>query len=95
MCVSLVFQLLQGLLAFAKSLHIYTSKDVIFNELKFPYPELFPTSPGPATIPHQYFNHNPILSHPSTNHYLVVIVSFKHFFFFPVVAKLPKHFLVL
>ena len=43
---------------------IYISKDVLFNELRFPYLDLFPSSSSPAQNITSYFSLNPDLSSP-------------------------------
>ena len=46
---------------------IYISKDVIFNEMRFPYCDFFKQSPTQATSFSQYFTLNPDLSLPCHN----------------------------
>ena len=43
---------------------IYISKDVLFNELRFPYLDLFPSSSSPVQNITSYFSLNPDLSPP-------------------------------
>jgi len=43
---------------------VYISKDVLFNELRFPYSDLFPTSTSSVTNLDSYFSLNPNLSPP-------------------------------
>ena len=38
---------------------MYISKDVLFNELRFPYSDLFPTSTSSVTNLDSYFSPNP------------------------------------
>ena len=46
---------------------VYISKDVLFNELRFPYFDLFPTSTSSVTNLDSYFSLNPNLSPPSVS----------------------------
>ena len=46
---------------------MYISKDVLFNELRFPYSDLFPTSTSSVTNLDSYFSLNPNLSPPSVS----------------------------
>ena len=46
---------------------MYISKDVLFNELRFPYSDLFPFSTNSTTNFDSYFSLNPNLFPPSVN----------------------------
>ena len=47
---------------------IYISKDVLFIEHRFPYSDLFPSSPNTIKILDSYFSLSPNLSPPSVSH---------------------------
>jgi len=92
----------KGYLCFSMFGHVYISKDVIFNELCFPYPTLFPsTSPS---IPSQYFGSPAPLKRPFLSlllhrllfglllqpHYLLPL-NLCHLLLFPIILILCKH----
>nr|KYP50090.1 Retrovirus-related Pol polyprotein from transposon TNT 1-94 [Cajanus cajan] len=54
----------KGYKCLSSSSRIYISKDVIFNEHRFPYTDLFQPSPTQNVSPCQYFTLNPDLSPP-------------------------------
>ena len=53
-----------GYKCLSSSSRVYISKDVLFNELRFPYFDLFPTSTSSITNFDSYFSLNPNLSPP-------------------------------
>ena len=54
----------KGHKCFSSSGRVYISKDVLFNELRFPYSNLFPSSSNPIKNLDSYFSLNPNLSSP-------------------------------
>jgi len=55
----------KGYKCLSSSSIIYISKDVLFNELRFPYSDLFPSSSNSIKSLDSYFSLNPNLSPPS------------------------------